>query len=117
MPYVMIMENLSSNAVSLKEYIDNLRIEKAKIFMQKSNFTCTEIAKRIGMCKICTYRKTWSLGRAYTNCLHRILQSRCHYLCRLSCKEQTRYTIPHLGKQSVKGLYCKRICHKRQDKN
>lgn len=35
--------------VSLKEYIDNLRIEKAKIFLQKSTFSCTEIAKRVGI--------------------------------------------------------------------
>lgn len=43
--------------ISLKEYIDNIRLEKAKIFIERSNFKFTEIAKRIGIDEVFSFSR------------------------------------------------------------
>ena len=52
--------------ISLKEYIDNLRIEKAKVFIERSDFKCSEIAKRIGIEEVVSFSRFFKNKTGYS---------------------------------------------------
>ena len=52
--------------ISLKEYIDNLRFEKAKIFIERSNFKFTEIAYRIGIPDVFSFSRFFKNKTGYS---------------------------------------------------